>query len=97
MSGFGNFPRAQAGPTHAYMVESTEQSVLHDRINLARLVRKLEKSVQDREWGEDVGFENWTKTQGALQVCLAMHFATATNRRNLIKSFAESTVCEDTA
>ncbi|EJF65217.1 hypothetical protein DICSQDRAFT_132771 [Dichomitus squalens LYAD-421 SS1] len=50
---------------------STEQ-VLHDRVNLARLVHRLEKMVADETWMEDVAGSStstpaWIRTRGTLQ------------------------------
>lgn len=48
----------------------TEQ-VVHDRINLLRLVRRLEKSVDGEEWLEGTREPSraaWIKTQGVMQV-----------------------------
>ena len=48
----------------------TEQ-VVHDRINLLRLVRRLEKSVDSDEWLEDTRVPSraaWIRMQGVLQV-----------------------------
>jgi hypothetical protein len=64
--------------------QPTEQAV-HDRINLLRLVRALEKSVNGEEWLGDTrepGRAAWIKTQGALQVRLCFEvycMATGTN------------------
>ncbi|KAI1794230.1 hypothetical protein LXA43DRAFT_166444 [Ganoderma leucocontextum] len=49
----------------------TEQ-VLHDRVNLTRLVRRLEKTVTDETWtdkvlGSSTSPPTWIRTRGALQ------------------------------
>ncbi|KAF8634271.1 hypothetical protein AX17_004228 [Amanita inopinata Kibby_2008] len=44
-----------------------DQSV-HDEVNLARLVRRLEKSVAPLEWNEvDIDDKTWLKAEGVLQ------------------------------
>ena len=45
----------------------------HDRINLGRLVKRLEKSVEGEDWSQDDGHNTWIKTQGTLQVCAGRH------------------------
>lgn len=55
------------------------EQVLHDRINLLRLVRRLEKSVDSDEWLEDTREPSraaWIKAQGVLQVgvCFGSHY-----------------------
>ena len=53
-------------------VQSSEQ-LLHDRVNLARLVRRLEKSVASEYGtnGTNAGTEMaWVKAQGTVQVRL---------------------------
>lgn len=48
----------------------TEQ-IVHDRVNLLRLVRRLDKTIASREWEDDTtqpGRPAWIKTQGMLQV-----------------------------
>ena len=47
-------------------LQNNEQTV-HDRINLGRLVGRLEKSVTDEDWSRDDLHNTWMKTQGALQ------------------------------
>lgn len=52
----------------------SKEQVLHDRVNLARLVRRLEKTVTDETWTDDVLGASmptpiWIRTRGALQVC----------------------------
>ena len=44
-------------------------SGVHDEINLARLVRRLEKSVAHEEWNAlDSNGGTWLKAEGVLQV-----------------------------
>ncbi|GBE80445.1 hypothetical protein SCP_0301600 [Sparassis crispa] len=45
---------------------ASEQTV-HDRINLARLVRRLEKTVASEDWTDDRLPATWIKTRGTLQ------------------------------
>ncbi|GJE92825.1 SNARE domain-containing protein [Phanerochaete sordida] len=52
------------------MSYQVSEQVVHDRINLLRLVRKLEKSVDGEEWLEDTREPSraaWIKTQGVMQ------------------------------
>ena len=47
------------------------EQIRHDRVNLVRLVRRLEDAVESKEWYEDVRKPTratWIKTQGMLQV-----------------------------
>jgi SNARE protein 1 len=50
------------------MSYSIEQLV-HEEINVRRLVRRLEKTVSDPFWDESPGEDTWIKAQGTLQVC----------------------------
>ena len=55
------------------MSYQVSEQLLHDRINLLRLVRRLEKSVDSDEWLEDTREPSraaWIKVQGVLQVGL---------------------------
>lgn len=56
------------------MSYSIEQLV-HDKINLKSLVRRLEKSVSDPFWDESPEDDAWIKSQGTLQVssCPALY------------------------
>ncbi|KAM5533731.1 hypothetical protein V8D89_012604 [Ganoderma adspersum] len=50
----------------------SKEQVLHDQVNLARLVRRLEKTVTDETWTDDVLGASmttpiWIRTRGALQ------------------------------
>lgn len=49
--------------------QSNEQ-VIHDRVNLARLVRRLEKAIAAEDWdsGSLPQRATWIKTQQTLQV-----------------------------
>ena len=44
------------------------EQLLHDEINVQRLVRRLEMSVSDPFWDESPEDEAWIKAQGTLQV-----------------------------
>lgn len=49
------------------MSVQTEQTV-HDRINLSRLVKRLENSATNEDWSlQDNQHSAWIKTQGTLQ------------------------------
>ena len=48
-------------------MNSAEQ-ILHDRVNLVRLVRRLEKSVNESDWESERNTTLWLKSQGLLQV-----------------------------
>jgi hypothetical protein len=48
-------------------MNSAEQ-ILHDRVNLVRLVRRLEKSVNESDWESERNITLWLKSQGLLQV-----------------------------
>lgn len=53
------------------MSVQTSEQLLHDRVNLARLVRQLEKSVASEQWATSTGNGNeraWVKAQGTVQV-----------------------------
>jgi hypothetical protein len=45
---------------------STEQT-LHDKVNLGRLVRRLEKSITQEEWNDSARHDTWIKAQATLQ------------------------------
>ncbi|KAI0061617.1 hypothetical protein BV25DRAFT_1886327 [Artomyces pyxidatus] len=47
-------------------LQSPEQ-VLHDRVNLARLVRRLDKAVAESDWDNSSGQEVWLRSQSMLQ------------------------------
>lgn len=61
-------------PLYKFFIMSyqpTEQ-LLHDRVNLTRLLRRLEKTVASQEWEEETRHPartTWIKTKGLLQVC----------------------------
>lgn len=47
----------------------TNDQILHDKINLPRLVKRLEKSVSEEDWSDTSRRDTWMKAQGTLQVC----------------------------
>ncbi|CAL1706007.1 unnamed protein product [Somion occarium] len=52
------------------MSVQTSEQILHDRVNLARLVRRLEKTVATENWNTDVDATSnatWIKARGTLQ------------------------------
>ena len=53
------------------MVSTVEQA-RHDEINLARLLRRLEKSVAEEQWDapSDSAQATWLKSEESLQVCV---------------------------
>jgi hypothetical protein len=57
-----------------HTVMSHEQLV-HDKINLFRLVRRLDKSISDEHWDAQNpsgnAYIHWVRTEGTLQVRLA--------------------------
>lgn len=48
----------------------TDEQILHDRINLPRLMKRLEQSIQDGDWSKSTPpkRETWMKAHTALQV-----------------------------
>ncbi|KAI0051101.1 hypothetical protein FA95DRAFT_1463876, partial [Auriscalpium vulgare] len=45
----------------------SSDQILHDRVNLFRLVRRLEKAVAEPERSQDASQDAWLKSQGMLQ------------------------------
>ncbi|KAJ8583324.1 hypothetical protein M405DRAFT_799431 [Rhizopogon salebrosus TDB-379] len=45
----------------------TNDQILHDRINLPRLVKRLERSVSEEVWSDTSQRDTWIKAQGTLQ------------------------------
>ena len=72
----------------AQMVQQPEQLV-HDRINLGRLVRRLEKTLSDDSWNQGNQHVAWVKAQGTLQV-LRTHLLPRCSPNT---TFPESQVC----
>jgi hypothetical protein len=44
------------------------EQILHDRVNLVRLVRRLDKSVNELNWGAESSPALWFRSEGLLQV-----------------------------
>lgn len=59
-------------PGAATMGFQSNEQVVHDKVNLSRLVRRLEKTIAAEEWGtEDLSPRaTWMKTHQTLQVCM---------------------------
>ncbi|KAI9462059.1 hypothetical protein F5148DRAFT_1276649 [Russula earlei] len=49
------------------MLHTQEQQILHDRVNLVRLVRRLDRTVHDSDWGSERGTDPWLKSERLLQ------------------------------
>jgi hypothetical protein len=47
---------------------NTPEQILHDRVNLVRLVRRLDKSVNGFDWGCEKSTTLWLRAEGLLQV-----------------------------
>lgn len=59
----------------AMSVPAAEQTV-HNRINLGRLVKRLESSISEENWDQDKRHDTWIKAQGTLQASFHIRFAT---------------------
>ncbi|KAI9444086.1 hypothetical protein H4582DRAFT_1057837 [Lactarius indigo] len=46
---------------------TVNEQVIHDRVNLVRLVRRLDKSVNESDWGTGRGWAQWLKSERVLQ------------------------------
>lgn len=57
-----------ATTTPATMSYQTQEQVLHDRINLSKLVKKLDKAIQETDWSEDNSQSLWIQCQSMIQV-----------------------------
>ena len=66
----------------------------HDRINLGRLVRRLEKSTLEEEWSTATQHDAWLKVQGTLEAS-AVAF-TALRHQQFMRS-TESKIREEIA
>ena len=49
---------------------SVKEQVVHDRVNLVRLVRRLDKSVNEDDWATGRSWTVWLKSERVLQVGL---------------------------
>ena len=47
---------------------TVQEQVVHDRVNLVRLVRRLDKSVNEANWGTGHNWMLWLKSERMLQV-----------------------------
>lgn len=47
---------------------NTPEQILHDRVNLVRLVRRLDKSINEADWGCEKSTTLWLRAEGLLQV-----------------------------
>lgn len=64
----------------------TTEQLVHDRINLGRLVKRLEMSTQNDNWNQLEGNSAWIKAQGSLQVSSLAKFPMHANtQRKRIK------------
>ncbi|KAI9450306.1 hypothetical protein BJY52DRAFT_1303286 [Lactarius psammicola] len=46
---------------------TVKEQVVHDRVNLVRLVRRLDKSVNEADWGTGRSWTQWLKSERVLQ------------------------------
>ncbi|KAI9437610.1 hypothetical protein H4582DRAFT_1815361 [Lactarius indigo] len=46
---------------------TVKEQVVHDRVNLVRLVRRLDKSVHEADWGTGRSWTQWLKSERVLQ------------------------------
>jgi len=42
---------------------TVKEQVVHDRVNLVRLVRRLDKSVNEADWGTGRSWTQWLKSE----------------------------------
>ena len=49
---------------------TVKEQVVHDRVNLVRLMRRLDKSVNEADWGTGRNWTLWLKSERVLQVGL---------------------------
>jgi len=52
----------------SHSMNNTSEQILHDRVNLVRLVRRLDKSVNEFDWGSEKSTSLWLRAEGLLQV-----------------------------
>lgn len=74
-------------------LSNTEQAI-HDRINLSRLVKRIEKSAAEDDWSHAGGIDLWARAQGTLQVstspaCLYLF------KRRFCCGWSENTTCKE--
>jgi SNARE protein 1 len=46
---------------------TVKEQVVHDRVNLVRLVRRLDKSVNEADWDTERSWTVWLKSERVLQ------------------------------
>jgi hypothetical protein len=47
---------------------TVKEQIVHDRVNLVRLMRRLDKSVNEADWGTERSWTIWLKSERVLQV-----------------------------
>ena len=47
---------------------TVKEQIVHDRVNLVRLMRRLDKSVNEDDWGTERSWTLWLKSERVLQV-----------------------------
>jgi hypothetical protein len=47
---------------------TVKEQIVHDRVNLVRLMRRLDKSVNEADWGTERSWTVWLKSERVLQV-----------------------------
>jgi hypothetical protein len=47
---------------------TVKEQIVHDRVNLVRLMRRLDKSVNEADWGTERSWIIWLKSERVLQV-----------------------------
>ena len=47
---------------------TVKEQIVHDRVNLVRLMRRLDKSVNEDDWGTKRSWTLWLKSERVLQV-----------------------------
>ena len=53
---------------HNFSEMTVKEQVVHDRVNLVRLVRRLDKSVNEAAWGTGRSWTLWLESERVLQV-----------------------------
>lgn len=49
-------------------IMTVKDQIVHDRVNLVRLMRRLDKSVNEADWGTERSWTLWLKSERVLQV-----------------------------
>ena len=47
---------------------TVKEQIVHDRVNLVRLMRRLDKSANEGDWGTERSWTLWLKSERVLQV-----------------------------